>query len=684
MIVMAAIRRTALVLCCATTGLAHATAPTTLTAPLQETQLVAATSAATTTPGPESFTISTAADYVVTLTDLEFPAELVSAGVVVTQNGAIAGSAQLAAPATNASVSLPKASGDYTLYVFGVPSANGGVGTFTVCVALAASPSNCISQNSANQTLSFSGNITLPNTTANPTVSTLSTPLTITSAGAYTFNFTDLSFPTGLATQPQVALFQGSTSIIPPGQSTPSITAGTTLNLSPGSYTILSIAQADPTIQEGLYSLSVQGTSVNLAVPVGLLPAPATFMNSSAQNVTLTVSDYAFPGALTSASALLTAGGATVGSASSIGGAQTFSAPAGTLSLWTYGAPGTTAGTFSADVSGGGTDLFTTAQAVAGPSGSSGPSTLSYAYVVPVTSTGAYEATATDLQFPSQLGSLSFAVAQNGTLLKPAQTAAAGSISFPLVVGNAVVLASASLPTTSSGSNNTTPLVGLFDVNVQSTGSSAAVLFDQTQNVSSSPSFFSTQTLHINDSASYDLTLTDLKFPLAFDSLSLVVTRGSQVLGKVFGAGTLSFNSSPGDYLLTFVASPSTDQQFGLYALSAAYSPPTVTLTSNVASAAAGSFITLSFSSTNATSCTASGGWTGTEPTTSSTVTETLAATTTYTLTCTGPGGSANQSVTVTATAAAASSSHGGGALDLVSVCGLVGLVLLSNLKRRR
>jgi hypothetical protein len=683
MIVMAAMRRTALVLCCAMTGFAQATAPTPLTAPLQETQLVAETTAATTTPGPESFTIATAADYVITLTDLGFPAELVSAGVVVTQNGAIAGSAQLAAPATNASVSLPKASGDYTLYVFGVPSANGGVGTFTVCVALAASPSNCINQNSANQTLSFSGNITLPNTTANATVSTLSTPLTITSAGAYTFNFADLSFPTALATQPQVALFQGSTSIIPPGQSTPTITAGTTLNLSAGTYTILSIAQADPTIQEGLYSLSVQGTSVNLAVPVGLLPAAATFVNSSAQNVTLTVSDYAFPGALTSASALLTAGGATVGSASSIGGAQTFSAPAGTLSLWTYGAPGTTAGTFSADVSGGGTDLFTTAQAVAG---SSGPSTLSYAYVVPVTSAGAYEATATDLQFPSQLGSLSFAVAQNGTLLKPAQTAAAGSINFPLVVGNAVVLASASLPTTSSGSNNTTPLVGLFDVNVQSTGSSAAVLFDQTQNVNSSPSFFSTQTIHINDSASYDLTLTDLKFPLAFDSLSLVVTRGSQVLGKVFGAGTLSFNSSPGDYLLTFVASPSTatDQQFGLYALSVAYSPPTVTLTSNVASAAAGSFITLSFSSTNATSCTASGGWTGTEPTSSSTVTETLAATTTYTLTCTGPGGSANQSVTVTATAAAASSSHGGGALDLVSVCGLVGLVLLSNLKRRR
>jgi hypothetical protein len=170
---------------------------------------------------------------------------------------------------------------------------------------------------------------------------------------------------------------------------------------------------------------------------------------------------------------------------------------------------------------------------------------------------------------------------------------------------------------------------------------------------------------------------------VAFDSLALIVTRGSQVLGKVFGAGALSFTSSPGNYLLTFVASPSSDQQFGLYGLSAVYSPPTVTLTSSAASAATGSSITLSFSSTNATSCTASGGWTGSEPTSSSTATETLSATTTYTLTCSGAGGSATQSVTVTATSAPPSH-HGGGALDLGALSGLLGLVLLRGRRLRR
>jgi hypothetical protein len=202
----------------------------------------------------------------------------------------------------------------------------------------------------------------------------------------------------------------------------------------------------------------------------------------------------------------------------------------------------------------------------------------------------------------------------------------------------------------------------LFDVNIQSTGASASLVFDKTQSVSATPALFNAQTLTIADNASYDVNLTDLKFPVAFDSLALVVSRGSEVLGKVFGAGTFSFAGTPGTYQLTFVASPSSDQLFGLYADSVVYSPPTVTLTSSVATAVTGSSITLTWSSTNATSCTASGGsFTGSG--TSGTASVTLSATTTYTMTCTGTGGSGTQSVTVTATAAPAKSG-GGGAID--------------------
>jgi hypothetical protein len=67
---------------------------------------------------------------------------------------------------------------------------------------------------------------------------------------------------------------------------------------------------------------------------------------------------------------------------------------------------------------------------------------------------------------------------------------------------------------------------------------------------------------------------------------------------------------------------------------------------------------TLSWSSTNATSCTASGGWTGTKTTTGSqSVTPT--ANTTYTLSCTGSGGTTSQSTSVKVSAVMTTSTTG-------------------------
>jgi len=56
---------------------------------------------------------------------------------------------------------------------------------------------------------------------------------------------------------------------------------------------------------------------------------------------------------------------------------------------------------------------------------------------------------------------------------------------------------------------------------------------------------------------------------------------------------------------------------------------------------------TLSWASTNATSCTASGDWSGTKANSGSESTGNLTSNKTYTLTCTGPGGSSSDSVTV-------------------------------------
>ncbi len=76
---------------------------------------------------------------------------------------------------------------------------------------------------------------------------------------------------------------------------------------------------------------------------------------------------------------------------------------------------------------------------------------------------------------------------------------------------------------------------------------------------------------------------------------------------------------------------------------------PTVTLSAAPTSIALGSPTTLSWSSTNATACTASGAWSGARAVSGSQAnTPAAAGTASYTLTCTGAGGSANASATVT------------------------------------
>ena len=80
---------------------------------------------------------------------------------------------------------------------------------------------------------------------------------------------------------------------------------------------------------------------------------------------------------------------------------------------------------------------------------------------------------------------------------------------------------------------------------------------------------------------------------------------------------------------------------------------PTFTLTASPTSVTSGNASTIIWSSvTNATSCTASGGWSGSKTTAGSFAsTGALTSTTTYSLTCSGAGGTTTRSATVTVTA---------------------------------
>ena len=85
-----------------------------------------------------------------------------------------------------------------------------------------------------------------------------------------------------------------------------------------------------------------------------------------------------------------------------------------------------------------------------------------------------------------------------------------------------------------------------------------------------------------------------------------------------------------------------------------ASSPPTITISVAPTSITVGQSSTLTWSSTNATSCTASGAWSGTQAT-GGIVSESpeTTGTSTYTLTCNGAGGTANASAALTVNAAA-------------------------------
>ena len=75
---------------------------------------------------------------------------------------------------------------------------------------------------------------------------------------------------------------------------------------------------------------------------------------------------------------------------------------------------------------------------------------------------------------------------------------------------------------------------------------------------------------------------------------------------------------------------------------------PTLSLIASPTTVAAGNASTLQWSTANAASCTASGGWTGAKATSGSQSTGAIVSTTTFTLTCTGPGGTIARNATVT------------------------------------
>lgn len=111
---------------------------------------------------------------------------------------------------------------------------------------------------------------------------------------------------------------------------------------------------------------------------------------------------------------------------------------------------------------------------------------------------------------------------------------------------------------------------------------------------------------------------------------------GSKATSGSQSTGSLTANSS---YALTCTGSGGNASASA--SVNVVGSPPssvTVSLAANPTSVASGGTSTLTWSSTNATSCTASGGWSGARPTSGSESTPALSTTTLFNLACTGTG----------------------------------------------
>lgn len=614
-------------------GVARATAPAPL---LNEVHTIAAPT--TGVPQEYTFSVTAAGNYTVTLTDLGAAlspsAPLASVKLAVSGSDVLVGSPLVGPGALN--VNLP-ASGTYELHVIGMPGPVLGSGPFGIQVT-----------KGATQIAAFQGILALPSQGPPSGEAVLDNSFAVSNSGTYTVTLADLQLPQSLTTLTLLLVAQGSATpvvTLPNSgslQATVALTAGVT-------YDIFAVGQANATAAAGLYSAVVGPSGGGAPVFSQVVPVGNTALVGSpvltAGNDTFSLTDLGYPAPLSQAGAVLTLSGQVVAHAA---GSQPFVATAGTYEVFAVGiaataAPG--AGSYAVQVlPSSGPALFGAARAV-----TAAGSTLSpYSFDTTISTSGTYAVSLTDFQFPAVLSSLSLAAVQGGALLGT-PISSAGDFNVNAAAGPLALIVFAG-----AGAAG-----GLFGIDV--TPNAGSAVFDVTQGVGA---LFTTQQISVTSAGSYSVTATDLGFPASFASYDTIVTQGTSHLGSIFGGGTFNFAATPGNYFVNFIAQPTGSDQAGTYALTVAAAPaaPTVTLSVDRAQVTSGSTVNIIWSSQNATACTASGGWSGSEALSGTITSAALTSNTTFTLTCTGPGGTTPKSVMVTVTAP---SGGGGGAVGL-------------------
>lgn len=619
----------------------------------ETTQLLPAANAATNASPVLTFDVPADGDYTVTLTDAQAPAALTTLSALVTRGLQkvatleVIYSAGNAAP-TPATATFTATAGTYRLHVLGIVADNPGAGTYAVRVAPAAGGTALL-----NTVVPLSANSQAANQ------SVLLTEFTVAQAGTYQLVVNDHAFPAPLAAR-QIAVLQ------PPNA--PITTQEGSFSAQPGTYTLIISATADEVSQAGLYSVIISGgpsSSRVLQATRGVGRTSPVPLTVSAGQLQLTVADVTFPNALDRAGSALIQNDALLGKLDSAG-TTTITTASGSVQLFAAGVATTTEGigAYSVKLTQGAVALYETVRIV-----DSSPDPRSPA-IYSVTSTnslapGGYRINLKDVGFPAALTALQALVTQGATVI--GRMDVAGEQTFSLqAVPVKILIAARPAPNGTS----------LFALQVSPQAGGASVL-ETTQGVAG---LFHSAPVTIQTAGRYDLTLTDLQFPESLDSAALAITQGTSLVGQIFGTGSLAGQDlTPGIYVLNFQGAPASSSKYGAYGLRVADSSPAPTLsfTATPTSVTAGQQATLQWSTTDATACTASNGWSGVKATSGTQPVGPLTTATTFELSCAGPGGSTNASVVVAISAARKRGGGGAFALPLLGALTLLTMVRL-------
>jgi len=617
-------------------------------------------------PVERSFDITQAGSYQLTLTDLKLPAALTSVTLAVTSGTTVLGTVGTTATNAAAVLDFDAPAGPVVVRIVGKPAANAGAGSVGVKVKR-------VSETASLQ--EFVASIAAPPADVPENQAILDETITASVTGTYEVVLADLGLP-----QPLAALEVGVTEV--GGTQFPPLLAPGTMTFQGQAgveYRILALAESPIATNAGLFSLRIRevgsGTVVlKRTVPVGRVEQIGTVVLTAAPHV-LSLTDFQFPTALAEKGAALTLDGQLTALATSSGD-RAFNASAGAHIVYVVAAAAASGtGSFGIEVRpAGGAALFTAVKTVGGAPGT----TPAYSFVADIANAGAYRVRLADFKFPEQLTAAQLAVAQSGNLL--GTLSAPGSLDINPVAGRLFLVVIAE-PGSANG--------GVLGVDVTPAAGGAAV-FEATQGVGN---LFQSRKISVTAPGPFRVTLQDVGFPVQFTSLGAVVTRGAEALGKVLSGsqtgGTspvsakFDFDATPGSYFVNFIATPNSTENAGTYGLRVADKPPSpaITLTANPAQVTVGGTVDLTWSVTNADSCLASNGWTGSRPTAGTERTSALNTTATFKLDCTGDGGSS--SATVTVNAVAQSNAGGGGAAGWLLLAGLA-LGLAARIASRR